>query len=58
MQLPLKIIMFDSNKNGNNILFKKEFDALSNTNKNLKIIYTISEENPHESKSTHRAINK
>jgi ferredoxin-NADP reductase len=26
MQLPLKIIMFDSNRNKENILFKKEFD--------------------------------
>ncbi|MGH9980729.1 MAG: hypothetical protein ACRD6U_04140, partial [Nitrososphaeraceae archaeon] len=44
MQLPLKIIMFDSNKDRNNILFKKEFDDWASINKNLKIIYTISEE--------------
>ncbi len=44
-QLPLKIIMFDSNRNSNNILFKQEFDEWANINKNLKIIYTISEEN-------------
>ncbi len=42
-QLPVKIIMFDSNRNRNNILFKKEFDYLASINKNLKIIYTISE---------------
>ena len=43
MQLPLRIIMFDSNRNRNNILFKGEFDEWANINKNLKIIYTISE---------------
>ena len=40
-QLPIKIIMFDSNRNSSNILFKEEFDDWANTNKNLKIIYTI-----------------
>jgi ferredoxin-NADP reductase/nitrite reductase/ring-hydroxylating ferredoxin subunit len=50
-QLPLKIIMFDSNRDPNNILFKKEFDEWSNTNKNLKIIYTISEQNSDKSSS-------
>jgi glycine betaine catabolism B len=44
-QLPIKIIMFDSNRNRNNILFKQEFDEWANINKNLKIIYTISEDN-------------
>ena len=43
MQLPVKIIMFDSNRNRNNLLIKKEFDEWANINKNLKIIYTISE---------------
>nr|MDQ3969728.1 FAD-dependent oxidoreductase [Thermoproteota archaeon] len=43
-QLPLKIVMFDSNRNRDNILFKKEFDEWANKNKNLKIIYTISED--------------
>jgi glycine betaine catabolism B len=42
-QLPLKITMFDSNRDRENILFKKEFDEWANINKNLKIIYTISE---------------
>ena len=50
-KLPVKIIMFDSNRNSNNILFKKEFDEWSNINKNLKIIYTISEEDQHEQNS-------
>jgi glycine betaine catabolism B len=43
-QLPVKIIMFDSNRDRNNILFKQEFDYWASINKNLKIIYTISEE--------------
>jgi glycine betaine catabolism B len=43
-QLPIKIIMFDSNRNDQNILYKNEFDAWINANKNLKIIYTITEE--------------
>ncbi|HXS59795.1 MAG TPA: Rieske 2Fe-2S domain-containing protein [Candidatus Sulfopaludibacter sp.] len=42
--LPIKIIMFDSNKNKDNVLFKKEFDDWANINKNIKIIYTITEE--------------
>jgi glycine betaine catabolism B len=43
-QLPIKIIMFDSNRDEKNILYKNEFDASANSNKNLRIIYTISEE--------------
>lgn len=43
-QLSLKITMFDSNRNRESILFKKEFDEWANINKNLKIIYTISED--------------
>ncbi len=35
--------MFDSNRNISNILFKREFDDWANINKNLKVIYTISE---------------
>lgn len=42
-QLPLKIIMFDSNRNKQNILFKDEFDECLKVDKNLKIIYTISD---------------
>ena len=42
--LPLRIIMFDSNKNQENILFKMDFENCTNTNKNLRIIYTITEE--------------
>ena len=52
-QLPLKIIMFDSNRSISNILFKKEFDDWSSINKNLKVIYTISErEDLHEQSSS------
>jgi ferredoxin-NADP reductase len=43
--LPLKIVLFDSNKNPQNILFKKEFDDLAALNENIKIIYTLSEDN-------------
>lgn len=42
--LPVRIIMFDSNKNQENILFKTDFENCTNTNKNLRIIHTISEE--------------
>jgi ferredoxin-NADP reductase/nitrite reductase/ring-hydroxylating ferredoxin subunit len=55
-KVPLKIILFDSNRNKENILFKKEFDEWSYINNNLKIIYTISEEkNQQERKSTSSA---
>jgi ferredoxin-NADP reductase/nitrite reductase/ring-hydroxylating ferredoxin subunit len=40
-ELPLKINMFDSNRDQANILYKNEFDACMKANKNLKIIYTI-----------------
>ena len=50
--LPIKILMFDSNRNPNNILFKKEFDDWASINENLKIIYTISEDNKKEHSSS------
>jgi NAD(P)H-flavin reductase len=37
--------MFDSNRNPNNILFKKEIDDWTAMYKNLQIIYTISQDN-------------
>ena len=40
-QVPVNITIFDSNRNQNNILYKEEFDEWANTNKNLKIIYTL-----------------
>jgi ferredoxin-NADP reductase/nitrite reductase/ring-hydroxylating ferredoxin subunit len=43
-QLPIKIVMFDSNRDENNILYKNEFDECLKTNKNLKIIYAITGE--------------
>ena len=51
-QLPLKIVMFDSNRNPTNILFKKEFDDWTTINKNLIIIYTVSEDKHYEHQST------
>jgi ferredoxin-NADP reductase/nitrite reductase/ring-hydroxylating ferredoxin subunit len=43
-QLLIKITMFDSNKNQQNILDKEEFDRWANQNKNIKVIYTVTEE--------------
>jgi ferredoxin-NADP reductase len=50
--LPLKIVMFDSNRNEINILYKKEFDEWAAKNKNLKIIYTLTEEGEPKSGSS------
>jgi ferredoxin-NADP reductase len=43
-QLSVKILMFDSNRNQQSILYKKEFDEWANANRNLKIAYTITED--------------
>lgn len=43
-QLPIKITMFDSNRNEENILYKEEFDEWKRLNKNLKIVYTLTPE--------------
>ena len=56
-QLPLKIVMFDSNRNRDNILFKKEFDDWANMNKNLKIIYTISEDEQQQQQQSSSTTN-
>ena len=40
-QLPLKIVMFDSNRNEENILYKEESNSWQNLNKNLKVVYTL-----------------
>jgi len=53
-QLPVKIVMFDSNKDPANILFKQEFDNWTRLNKNLNIIYTISEDKHDEDQSIGR----
>jgi ferredoxin-NADP reductase/nitrite reductase/ring-hydroxylating ferredoxin subunit len=42
-QLPIRIVMFDSNRNIPNTLYKEELDECLNKNKNLKIVYTITE---------------
>ena len=48
-QLPVKIVMFDSNRNEQNILYKNEFDKWVTTNQNLKIIYTVTGDEPSSS---------
>jgi glycine betaine catabolism B len=40
-ELPVKITLFDANRTQGNILYKEEFDKCANSNKNLKIIYTL-----------------
>jgi ferredoxin-NADP reductase len=57
-QLPLKIIMFDSNRDEKNILYKNEFDVAANSNKNLRIIYTISEEEKGQEREQISSSNK
>ena len=49
-QLPVMIIVFDSNRNQKNILYKEEFDEWAKLNKNLKIIYTITDESSNADK--------
>jgi ferredoxin-NADP reductase/nitrite reductase/ring-hydroxylating ferredoxin subunit len=51
-QLPIKIIMFDSNRNEQNILYKNEFNEWVNTNKNLKIVFAITDEDGEKQSST------
>ncbi|HZD81565.1 MAG TPA: Rieske 2Fe-2S domain-containing protein [Nitrososphaeraceae archaeon] len=55
-QLPIKIVMFDSNRNQENTLFKKEFDEYVNINRNLKIVYTITEEEEEEKQGAQDTI--
>jgi NAD(P)H-flavin reductase len=43
--LPTQITMFDSNRNRENILYKVEFDKWAKENRNLRVIYTITDEN-------------
>lgn len=43
MKLPVKITMFDANRNQANILYKDEFDSWAEVNKNLRIVYAVSE---------------
>jgi ferredoxin-NADP reductase len=51
-QLPVKIVMFDSNRNEQNILYKNEFNQWVNTNKNLKIVFAITDEDGEKQSST------
>jgi ferredoxin-NADP reductase len=51
-QLPIKITMFDSNRNEQNIIYKDEFNEWVNTNKNLKIVFAITEEDGEKQSST------
>ena len=51
-QLPVKITMFDSNRNEQNILYKDEFNEWVDTNKNLKIVFAITEEDGEKQSST------
>jgi ferredoxin-NADP reductase/nitrite reductase/ring-hydroxylating ferredoxin subunit len=45
-KLPMKIVMFDSNRNEGNILYRREFDQWASQNRNLKVIYTVTDEDP------------
>ena len=55
-QLPIKITMFNSNRNQQNILYRDEFDKWAAQNhQNLKLVYTITEEEKDkEQKQRHR----
>jgi ferredoxin-NADP reductase/nitrite reductase/ring-hydroxylating ferredoxin subunit len=55
-QLPIKIVMFDSNRNPENTLFKNEFDEYVHINRNLKIVYTITEEEKQGAQDTSSPI--
>jgi ferredoxin-NADP reductase len=43
MNLQLTMIMFDANRNQDNIIFKDEFDSWLRINQKLRIVYTVSE---------------
>lgn len=57
-QLPIRIVMFDSNRNIPNTLYKEEFDDCLNKNTNLKIIYTITEKEDDNLASSATGVNK
>lgn len=57
-QLPIRIVMFDSNRNIPNILYKEEFDECLNKNTNLKIVYTITEKEDDNQPSSAIDVNK
>jgi ferredoxin-NADP reductase len=51
-RMPIRIMMFDSNRNEENILYKTDFDQCVKANNNLKVIYTITGEGQGESSSS------
>ena len=57
-QLPIRVVMFDSNRNIPNILYKEEFDKCLNKNTNLKIVYTITEKEDDNQPSSATGVNK
>lgn len=57
-QLPIRIVMFDSNRSIPNILYKEEFDECLNKNTNLKIVYTITEKEDDNQPSSATGVNK
>ena len=57
-QLPIRIVMFDSNRNIPNILYKEEFDGCLIKNTNLKIVYTITEKEDDNQPSSATDVNK
>src|SRR5215216_5692599 len=57
-QLPLSIVMFDSNRNMSNTLYKEEFDECLKKNKNLKVVYTITEKEDDNQTSSAIGVNK
>lgn len=50
-RMPIRIMMFDSNRNEENILYRTDFDQCVKANNNLKIIYTITGESQGKSSS-------
>jgi ferredoxin-NADP reductase/nitrite reductase/ring-hydroxylating ferredoxin subunit len=51
-QLPVKITMFDSNRDQQNILYRDEFDRWAEQNKNFKAVYTLTDEGEQEPKTS------
>jgi len=50
-RLPVRIMMFDSNRNEESILYRTDFDQCVRANNSLKIVYTITGEGQEESAS-------
>ena len=57
-QLPIRIVMFNSNRNIANTLYKEEFDEWLDKNKNLEIVYTITEKEDDNQPSSANDVNK